>query len=51
MERFLGKLRSFLDTHALTEAAAGAAVDMVYEFLCMERIVHSHVCYQRNDMA
>lgn len=51
LERFLGELRSFLDVHMPTESAAGAAVDMVYEFLSMERIVRSHVRYQRNDMA
>ena len=51
LERFLGELRSFLDAHAPTEAAAGAAVDKVYVFLGMERIVRSHVRYQRNDVA
>lgn len=51
LEKFLAALRSFLDANLPTEATAAAVVDMVYEFLDMQRIVRSHVRYQGNDMA
>ena len=51
LEKFLAELRSFQEANPPTEAAAASVVDMVYGFLDIERIVRSHVRYQRNDMA
>ncbi|AEF91099.1 UvrD/REP helicase [Delftia sp. Cs1-4] len=51
LEKFLAELRTFLSANPPTQASATAAVDKVYTFLGMERIVRSHVRYQRNDMA
>ncbi|MGN6826419.1 UvrD-helicase domain-containing protein [Paucibacter sp. M5-1] len=51
LEKFLVELRTLLDAKSPSEASAAAAVDKVYSFLDMERIVRSHTRYQRNDMA
>ena len=51
LEQFLGELRAFLDAKLPSDDAAADVVHKVYEFLVMERIVRSHVRYQRNDMA
>jgi ATP-dependent DNA helicase Rep len=51
LEKFLAELRTFLDANPPTQAVATAAVDKVYTFLDMQRIVRSLVRYQRNDMA
>ncbi|WP_416761844.1 UvrD-helicase domain-containing protein [Roseateles sp. So40a] len=51
LEGFLAELRALMDAKEPSEAAAAAVVDKVYAFLDMERIVRSHVRYQRNDMA
>lgn len=51
LDAFLARLRSLMDANQPNADSAKAAVDEVYSFLGMERIVRSNSRYHSNDLA